>query len=172
MFVIGRIKSCQNNNFGWSRCWKFRRINTLRPRQYGRHFADDLCKYILLNEDLWIPIKISLKFGPKGSINNIPALVQKVAWRPPCDKPLSEPMVVCLPVHIYALFGLNELTLLPSDYYTLLWDRLLNKWSGFFNKTPFFTKMKLYDYIKSHLHRTDRWWDGVFSKSDFFIKVN
>ena len=32
-------------------------------------------KCIFLNENMWISIKISLKFGPKGSINNIPALV-------------------------------------------------------------------------------------------------
>ena len=27
------------------------------------------------NENVWIPIKIPLKFVPKGPINNIPALV-------------------------------------------------------------------------------------------------
>ena len=41
-----------------------------------------------------IPIKISLKFVPKGSINNIPALVQIMAWRRIGDKPLFEPMTV------------------------------------------------------------------------------
>ena len=53
---------------------------------------------IFVNENIWIPIKISLKFVPKGSINNIPALVQIMAWRRPGDKPLSEPMMVNLPV--------------------------------------------------------------------------
>ena len=75
-------------------------IYTLRPRQNGRHFADDIFKRIFLNENIWIPIKISLKFVPKGSINNIPALVQIMAWRRPGDKPLSEPMMVNLPTHI------------------------------------------------------------------------
>ena len=50
-------------------------FNTLRPRQNGRHFADDIFKWILLNENVWFPIKISLKFVPKGLINNIPSLV-------------------------------------------------------------------------------------------------
>ena len=50
-------------------------INTLRPRQNGRHFADDILKCIFLNENVWIPIEISLKFVPKGPIDNIPALV-------------------------------------------------------------------------------------------------
>ena len=40
--------------------------NTLRPGQNGRHFADDMFKCIFLNENLWIPIEISLKFVPKG----------------------------------------------------------------------------------------------------------
>ena len=46
------------------------------------------------NENVRISIKISLKFVPKGPINNIPALVQKMAWCRPGDKPLSEPMMV------------------------------------------------------------------------------
>ena len=75
-------------------------INTLRPRQNGRHFTDDFFKRIFVNENIWIPIKISLKFVPKGSVNNIPALVQIMAWRRPGDKPLSEPMMVNLPTHI------------------------------------------------------------------------
>ena len=51
-------------------------INTLRPRQNGHHFQDDTFKCISLNENVWISIEISLKFVRKGSINNIPALVQ------------------------------------------------------------------------------------------------
>ena len=66
---------------------------TMRPRQNGRHFADDIFNCIFLNEDVWIPIKISLKFVPNDSINNIPALIQIKAWRPTGDKPLSEPMM-------------------------------------------------------------------------------
>ena len=75
-------------------------VNTLRPRQNGRHFADDTFKCLFLNENIWIPIKISLKIVPKGSINNIPALVQIMAWRLPGDKPLSEPMLIILLTHI------------------------------------------------------------------------
>ena len=37
---------------------------------------------------------ISLKFIPKGPIDNIPALVQIIDSRRTGDKPLSEPMVV------------------------------------------------------------------------------
>ena len=35
------------------------------PRQYGRRFADDIFKFIFLNEKMWLSIEISLKFGPK-----------------------------------------------------------------------------------------------------------
>ena len=76
------------------------RHNTLRPRQNGRHFADDDFKRIFLNENVWISIDISLKFISKGPIDNIPALVPIMAWRRSGDKPLSEPMIVRLPTHI------------------------------------------------------------------------
>ena len=75
-------------------------VNTLRPRQNGRHFADDTFKRIFLNENVIISIQISLKFVPKGPINNIPALVLIMAWHRLGDKPLSEAMMVSLLTHI------------------------------------------------------------------------
>ena len=75
-------------------------VNSLRPRPNRRHFADDIFKCISLIENASIPIKFSLKYVPRGPINNIPALVQIMAWRRPGDKPLSEPMMDSLPTHI------------------------------------------------------------------------
>ena len=75
-------------------------LNTLRPRQDGHHFLDDILKYIFLNENIKILIKISLKFVSKGSINNIPALVQIMARHQPGEKPLSEPIMVSLLTYI------------------------------------------------------------------------
>ena len=49
-------------------------FNRLRPRQNEQHFADDIFKCIFFNENVWISIKISLKFVAKGPINNIPPL--------------------------------------------------------------------------------------------------
>ena len=69
-------------------------IKTLRPRQNGRHFPDDTYICFSLSENVWILIKISLKFVPKGPINYIPTLVEIMAWRRPGDKPLSEPMMI------------------------------------------------------------------------------
>ena len=85
---------------GWMSLGLISHINTLRSRQNGRHFADDTFKYIFLNENVIISAKISLKFVPEGPINNIPALVQIMAWRRPGDKPLSEPVIVSLLTHI------------------------------------------------------------------------
>ena len=75
-------------------------VDTLRPKQNGRHFADDIFKCFFLNENVSIPIKISLRFVPKGPINNIPAMIQIMAWRRQGDKPLSKPMLVSLLTHI------------------------------------------------------------------------
>ena len=75
-------------------------LNTLRPRQDGRHFADDIFKCIFFNENCCILIKFSLKYVRKGPIDNNPALVQIMAWRRSGDKPLSELMMISLPTHI------------------------------------------------------------------------
>ena len=76
-------------------------INTYRPKQKFRRFADDIFKYIFVKN-----INIALKFDPEVRINNIPALVQIMAWRRIAYKPLSEPMMVNL--HIYASPGLID----------------------------------------------------------------
>ena len=73
---------------------------TFRPRWNGQHFTDNIFKCIFLNRNVWISIKISLKFVPEGPIKNIPALVQIMAWRRPGDMPLSETMRVSLPTHM------------------------------------------------------------------------
>ena len=83
-----------------SACVSVISFKTLRPRQNGRHFADDIFKWIFLNENVWIWIKISLKFVPKVPINNFPAFVQIMAWCRSGDKPLSESMMVSLLTHI------------------------------------------------------------------------
>ena len=116
-------------------------IITLRLRQHGRHFVDDIFKCIFMNENVWFPIKISLKFVPKGLINYIPALVQIMAWRRPGDKPLSEPMMVRSPPHIcvarpqwviQSLFLLSskllQITLCCSAELWALWG--LTTWQG------------------------------------------
>ena len=53
--------------------------------------------------DLIRSMKISLKLIPNGPINDIPVLVQIMAWRWLGDKPLSEPAMIGM----YASLGLN-----------------------------------------------------------------
>ena len=66
-------------------------VKTMRPRQNGRHFSDDIFKCIFLNENIWISIKMSLNFVSKGPNKKFPALIRIMArWRPD-NKPLREP---------------------------------------------------------------------------------
>ena len=97
IIICPMLSKFYDATYGVTRPYAF---NTLRPRQNGLHFADDIFKYIFLNEDVRISIKISLIFVPKDPINNIPALVQIMAWPRPGDKPLSESMMVSLLTHI------------------------------------------------------------------------
>ena len=85
----------------------------IEAEKNGCHFPD-IFKCIFLNETSRNLIKISLKFVPKGPINNIPALVQIMTWHRPGDKPLSEPMMVSL---IHLLLCLNEL--ITSLYHSI-----------------------------------------------------
>ena len=79
----------------------------------------DLCKLISLrtkwlpfhrmhffNGNVWLAIYISLKLVPNVPIDmkNL-ALVQEIAWRRICDKPLSEPMLTRLIDAYMSLWG-------------------------------------------------------------------
>ena len=66
-------------------------FNSSSPGQNDCLFTDDIfrmhfCEWNFL-------IKISLKFVPKGPIDNEPTLVQIMAWHGIGDKPLPEPML-------------------------------------------------------------------------------
>ena len=92
-------------------------INTLRSRLNGRHFADDIFKWIFLIENAWISIIISLKFVLKGPINNIQALVQ--LWLG-ADQATNHYLNQWWLNHwrIYESLGLNELIIshmLPAE---------------------------------------------------------
>ena len=76
-------------------------FNTLRSWQNGHYFLNGIFKCIFLNGNVWISIRISLRFVCQGPFNNIPAMVQIMVCRRPSDKPLSGSMMVRLPTHIY-----------------------------------------------------------------------
>ena len=94
-------------------------LNTLRARQNGCHFPDDILKWIFLNENVWISIRISLQLISSGPIHNIPALVQIMACHLFGAKPLFEPMMVGLP-HIYMSLSLSELNTTERGWYNAL----------------------------------------------------
>ena len=96
----GKVTACSTSlvaDVDWMLLsWVFRGsrdLNTLRPRRNGSDFADDIFKCVFLNENVSIPIKISLKFVPNHSMDNIPALVEIIAGRQTGDTPLSQPMM-------------------------------------------------------------------------------
>ena len=69
-------------------------VNTLRPKTKWTPFRRRYFQMHFIEWNVSTAIKNSLRFVPKGPINNIPALVQIMAWRRPGNKPLSEPMMV------------------------------------------------------------------------------
>ena len=95
----------------------------MRPTQNDRHITDDVSKCIFSNGNVWISVKISLKFVPKIPTNNIPAFVQIMAWRSSEDRPLSELIMASLLTHkcitrpqliksvmpSYALYYINDI---------------------------------------------------------------
>ena len=69
-------------------------VNTSRPRQNSRHFADNIFKCIFVNENCHHLTTISLRFVLKGYLNNGPAFIQIMAWNPTGDEPLPGPIMV------------------------------------------------------------------------------
>ena len=93
LFTVNNImKGC-----GWFVCvFKLQIALT----HWDRDKLDDIFKCIFLNGNAWISLKIPLKFVFKVPINNIPPLIQIMAWRRPGDKPLSEPRMESPLTHI------------------------------------------------------------------------
>ena len=55
--------------------------------------ADDIFKYIFLNENDKISNQVSLELVHRSPIDNTPALVRVMAWSRTGNKPLPEPMM-------------------------------------------------------------------------------
>ena len=54
-------------------------FNTFLPGQFDGRITDDYFKFIFFNENVWIWIKISMKFVLKAPIDNKSALVQVIS---------------------------------------------------------------------------------------------
>ena len=105
------------------KCWLT--VKTLRPRQNEPQFPGNIFKCIYFNENVWVFIKISLEFVPKGPINNIPALVQITAWWRPGDKPLSEPMMVSLLTHMSTALDLKDIIWSSATNFNEIWIKII-----------------------------------------------
>ena len=77
----------------YQNCFFVHYLNTLRPTQNCRHITDDILKCMFLNENAWFLIMTSLMYALGGLIHNVAPLVQVMAWRQTCNKPLSEPVM-------------------------------------------------------------------------------
>ena len=104
-------RKCLNDNFRCSHSWKFHQNDICVSVYMAAISRTKSSDAFSLMKKFCIFIKISLKFVPKGPIDNSPALVQIMAWRRPGDKPLFEPMLVSLLTHIWVK------TLRPNDIY-------------------------------------------------------
>ena len=70
------------------------KVETASPtgKKMATILADDIFKFIFLNENDKIPIEISLNLALRSS--NKLAFVKAIAWRRTGDKPPPEPMIV------------------------------------------------------------------------------
>ena len=76
---IALLCDCTRCCLLWWHFIKVANFSTLKPRQNGCHFADNIFKCICLDEDE-IFIKISLKFTPMVLTKDKSALVQVMSW--------------------------------------------------------------------------------------------
>ena len=111
--------------------------STSPPGQNGRHFADNIFGWIFVNEKFCILIKISLKFVPKGSIDNNPAFGLDNGLAPNKWQDIIWTNAYSVHWHIYAALGGDELTLIQawmSDYiYHRVWDEITYPFPNFIN---------------------------------------
>ena len=84
-FITNRHPVADGRTDNWTDRWMDRRSETNIPPPTTS---------LLYNYEFWLRFHWNL--FPRGPINNIPALVQIMAWHQPGDKPLSEQMMVSL----------------------------------------------------------------------------
>ena len=114
-------------------------FNSSPPGQNGRHFRR---RHFQMRFHEWkkcISIRISLKFVPRGSIDNMWTLVQVMAWRRIGDKPLPESMPIQFTDAYMRHKGGNKLSLKSSNCDTLSDEivRRLNEFEALIRVTDF-----------------------------------
>ena len=71
--------------------WVSFRNKTIYIRQFNS---------IFMKENVWIAIRISMKFSPMFLVNNIPGSIRIMTWHWTGDEPLFEPMIINLLTHL------------------------------------------------------------------------
>ena len=101
-------------------------IEGLRPRQNGRHFPDDIFKYIFLSENVWIFVKMSLKFVPQGQLT---IFKHWFRWSLDADQATSHYLNLWWldyrRIYVCILVGLNELIMVKRE---LLFLQCKRRW--------------------------------------------
>ena len=81
--------------------YTYHQLNTLSNSHHIEAWTKWLISiFFFLNGNVWILMKISPTFVPRGPISSIPTLAPKVAWCQSVEKPLSQPMIVSLLTHM------------------------------------------------------------------------
>ena len=78
-------------------------------------FSDDIFNWIVLNENVWISITISLKFVPRSLIDNFQHWFRHWLWHQATSHYLNQWWIVYWRVH--GSLGLNELTHCSLRYF-------------------------------------------------------
>ena len=135
--------------------WRNRWENITSQGTDSTHFTD-IFKHIFFNENVWISINISLKFVPTGPINNIPALVQIMAWRHPGDKPFSLLTYLCITRHMSVTWDQSIYDLLDKIAANYIGSKLFLQ-----NYLEIYMNFLFHFYQFSYLHihsYTGTWW--------------
>ena len=101
----------------WQKLAVMEPINSSPQDKKATNLADDIFSCIFLNENVWISIKISLKFVPKGPIDNKPVLFFCNGLAPNRRQAITYTNVDPVDWHIYGALvwdELKELIILPT----------------------------------------------------------
>ena len=71
--ILVIIAAYMHKGLYWNTMKNVFKFNTLRPTQNGRRLGDDHFKRIFVNENVWIPIPISLKYTAHKKFMNTSA---------------------------------------------------------------------------------------------------
>ena len=134
-------------------------INTLRPRENGRHFADDIFKCIFTNENLWISIKFHWSLFPR---------VQLTIFQHRFKKWLGDDQATSHYMNqwwldyrrVYASLGLNELKYTFSIHGIQISVTLFKIHRGIIWDSLFSNQLYIYKHhmIATVLRWIFRWW--------------